>query len=113
MSKVLFQVICPKGYTIGLDRDCWHGHILSKRYLRMRNHRDDIQATIEKPDLIYQNEKHGRINNLYWKHFPQLKFPDKWLKVATWIVGVKEKKGIVTTAHFAVIPGGGQLLWKN
>lgn len=113
MTKILFEAVCPIGCSIALDRDCWHGHILNKRYLRMHKEQGKVRQTIEAPDLIYENRRHGRVNYLYWKEFPEIKAPDKWLKVATWIVDSKNQKGIVTTAHFAMFPKGGDVIWQK
>ena len=112
-SKELFQVVCPKGFIISLDRDCWHGHILKKHYLQMQGRLKEVEATIVSADVIYHNDKHGRTNLLYWKEFPHFGPSHHWLKVAAWIVDERHKKGIVTTAHFALFPRGGVELWRK
>lgn len=104
-DPLVFQVRDPQGRLVGLRSQTWERHI-EPEHPGVKT--EWIQATIERPDLIFENDVHGSLNYLVNMGVRRFR-----------LVAVKPSRGnppfLVATAYPCSIPpqAKGRIVWTR
>jgi hypothetical protein len=117
-SEYVFETADYEGVLVALSRATWHtraGNDESGTHPEIRGYLEDVEATIQSPDLVFQSTRDERTRIFYRLRAGRGDFTGKHLVVVVkYLEQERARRGYVSTMYLSrAVYSQGALLWPR